>query len=193
LSPAAAVALAIVFGALGVTAFGPTVSGRIREMRSRRTASAARRRARASWDPGRELRAERTARDLMRSVVGADDYAMYQELGFLRVVGRDGNGRPDGYGYLIYPHRPIVSYDTASGEPLSEYCVEFPDRLETAYGERLPDADDALAKWMSLHGDERKLIADANMHSVGRQIDPDHIRRDLKRLRAWESRTATVT
>ena len=32
--------------------------------------------------------------------------------------------------------------------------------LPTTSGERLPDADDVLAKWMALHGDERELIAD---------------------------------
>ena len=36
-----------------------------------------------------------------------------------------------------------------------------------------------LAKWIALSGDERDLIADANMHLPGRQVDPGHIRRDL--------------
>ena len=39
---------------------------------------------------------------------------------------------------------------------------------------------------MALVGDERGLIAGANMHLPGRQIDPDRIRRDLRRLSAWE-------
>lgn len=123
-------------------------------------------------------------------MVGPDDYEMYEQLGFLRVAGRDRDGRPSGYGYLIYPHRPIVAFDTESGEPLSEYCVEFPDRLEKAFGERLPDADDALAKWMSLRGDERRLISDANMHLPGRQVDPTQLRRDLSRMREWEAQRA---
>ena len=31
------------------------------------------------------------------------------------------------YAYLVYPHKPIVAYVPASGQLLSEYCVEFPD------------------------------------------------------------------
>ena len=136
-------------------------------------------------DPGRERRAERRARELLRSVVGAEDYAMYEDLGFVRVR-RPGGGARAGYGYLIYPHRPIVAYDAATGELLSEYCVRFPDRTEPRGAEKLPGADDVLAKWMALQGDERGLIADANMHLVGRQVDPDHVRRDLHRLAEWE-------
>ena len=69
----------------------------------------------------RDARAERRARDLLASVAGPEALAMYEELGFLAVDGGEG------YGYLIYPHRPIVAYDAASGELLSEYCVGFPD------------------------------------------------------------------
>jgi len=69
---------------------------------------------------------------------------------------------------------------------LSEYCVEFPD-LERPYGSaRLPDSDDVLAKWMALTGDERRVVANANMHLPGRQIDPNVVRRDLWRLGRWE-------
>jgi hypothetical protein len=48
------------------------------------------------------------------------------------------------------------------------------------------DSDDVLAKWMALTGDERHLIATANMHLPGRQIDPRQVRRDLWRLAQWE-------
>ncbi|HEY2142447.1 MAG TPA: hypothetical protein VGG98_10360 [Solirubrobacteraceae bacterium] len=90
------------------------------------------------------------------------------------------------YAYLIYPHKPIVAYLPQTGVLLSEYCVAFPD-LTRPYGSaRLPDSDDVLAKWMALTADERRLIADANMHLPGRQIDPDRIRRDLLRLARWE-------
>ena len=51
---------------------------------------------------------------------------------------------------------------------------------------RLPDSDDVLAKWMALTGDERRLIATANMHLPGRQVDPKQVRRDLWRLSQWE-------
>ena len=139
-----------------------------------------------NYDPGRERRAERRARELMRSVVSADEFEMYDQLGFIRVHGAGGTD-PDGYGYLIYPHRPIVAFDADTGELLNEYCVAFPDHSNPAVGERLPDADDVLAKWMALHGDEHGLIADANMHLVGRQVDPRHVRRDLRRLAEWEA------
>lgn len=177
----ASLILLTVLAVLAVAAFGPSLARglagarhRLVEPRPRHAGGPLR------HDPGRERRAERRARELMRSVVGPADYEMYERLGFLRVRGRGA------YGYLVYPHRPIVSYDARTHEPLGEHCVEFPDRAETAYGEHLPDADDVLAKWMSLHGDEDGLIAGANMHAPGRQLDRAQLRRDLLRLRAWE-------
>jgi hypothetical protein len=50
----------------------------------------------------------------------------------------------------------------------------------------LPDSDDVLAKWMALNGDERRLIAEANLHLPGRQIDPRQVQRDIWRLGRWE-------
>jgi NADH/NAD ratio-sensing transcriptional regulator Rex len=41
---------------------------------------------------------------------------------------------------------------------------------------------------MALTGDERRLIASANMHLPGRQVDPKQVRRDLWRLGQWERR-----
>ena len=140
-------------------------------------------------DPGRELRAERRAEQLLRSVLGEDSYEAYRALGFLHVYGEpDEDGVPV-YGYLIYPHKPIVSFDVASGELLNEHCVAFPDRTEPEHAQRLPDADDVLAKWMALQGDERGLIRAANMNLPGRQLDPDHVRRDLVRLSEWTGRS----
>lgn len=137
-------------------------------------------------DPGRELRAERRAEALLRSVVGDDGWEAYKALGFLHVFGQTHGG--ESYGYLIYPHRPIVSFDVRTGRLLSELCVTFPDRSDPALGERLPDADDVLAKWMALRGDEHGLIAKANMHMPGRQVDPDQTRRDVARLSEWANR-----
>lgn len=135
------------------------------------------------WDPGRELRAERRARELLGSIVSDEDRRMYEQLGFLSVPGA---GDPEsGYAYLVYPHRPLIAYDTHNGELLCEYCVGFPDRAERELGERLPDADDVLAKWIALHGHERELVGEANMHLPGHQVDPGQIRRDLIRLREW--------
>ncbi len=162
------------------------------------------------YDPGRELRAEQRARELLRSCVNEEEWAMYRDLGFLRVwaptsatrrgsdcaAGADtpGDSSPraegalDGapYAYLVYPHKPIVAYVPQTGALLNEYCVAFPDETRPYGSARLPDADDVLAKWMALMADERRLIADANMHLPGRQVDPQQVREDLARLARWE-------
>jgi hypothetical protein len=176
------------------------------------------------YDPGRELRAEQRARALLRSCINEEEWAMYRDLGFLRVWG----GRPAGggprelggdsrelgggprelrgdsrelgggprelrggpqelYAYLIYPHKPLIAYRPQTGVLLGEYCIAFPDDSRSYRGGRLPDADDVLAKWMALTADERSLIADANMHLPGRQIDHQQVRRDLARLARWEA------
>src|ERR687886_2651408 len=151
-------------------------------------------------DPGRERRAEQRARELLRSCVNDEEWAMYRDLGFIRVHGRlavEGPGRlipqrrrrrdarPEdarqsdrrgdtgaAYAYLIYPHKPIVAYVPATGRLLSEYCVEFPDMASEGGRSRLPASDDVLAKWMALTGDEKRLTGEANMHLPGRQVDP---------------------
>ena len=43
-------------------------------------------------DPGRERRAEQRARALLRSCVNEEEWAMYRDLGFVRVWGRGGEG-----------------------------------------------------------------------------------------------------
>ena len=110
---------------------------------------------------------------------------MYRDLGFIRVWG-SGSGEGGEYAYLVYPHKPIVAYLPQTGVLLNEYCVEFPDETRPYGSARLPDSDDVLAKWMALTGDERRLIANANMHLPGRQVDPKQVRRDLWRLKQWE-------
>ena len=160
-------------------------------------------------DPGRERRAEQRARELLRSCVNDEEWAMYRDLGFIRVFGqmarRAGRGASDArrdeaggasataaapsgapYAYLIYPHKPVVAFVPKTGRLLSEYCVEFPDLSGAISQSRLPDSDDVLAKWMALTGDEERLIRSANMHLPGRQVDPSRVRRDLWRLSEWE-------
>jgi hypothetical protein len=140
------------------------------------------------YDPGRERRAEQRARELLRSCVGEEEWAMYRDLGFIRVWGKltdvDTGGAP--YAYLIYPHQPIVAYLAQTHRLLGEYCVEFLDATRPYGSARLPDSDDVLAKWMALTGDERRLLSMANMHLPGRQLDPAQVARDLWRLRQWE-------
>ena len=165
----------------------------------------AKRERRHVGDPGRERRAEQRACELLRSCVNDEEWAMYRDLGFIRVHGtlrrrRSASRRPaarsegredavepaPGYAYLIYPHKPIVAYETPTGRLLSEYCVEFPDLTGAISETRLPDSDDVLAKWMALTGDERRLIRNANLHLPGRQVDPGRVRRDLWRLSEWD-------
>lgn len=183
-------ALLVVLSALATIAYAPSLAERLALARRRRAQAPRKRGAEDPYDPGRERRAERKALELLRDTIGEEEFALYSSLGFLRVLGQRGDGA--GYAYLVYPHRPLVAYDTETGELLSEYCVGFPDRTEEAFGARLPDADDVLAKWMSLHGDERSLISGANMHLPGRQIDPNQVRRDLRRLREWDARSAVA-
>jgi hypothetical protein len=145
------------------------------------------------YDPGRERRAEQRARELLRSCVNAEEWAMYRDLGFIRIAGRHARreadrGRGPAYAYLVYPHKPIVAYVPGSGQLLSEYCVEFPDLAGGEGRARLPASDDVLAKWMALTSDEDRVIRRANMHLVGRQLDPARVRRDLWRLAEWERR-----
>jgi hypothetical protein len=155
---------------------------------------ARRRRAPAMpYDPGRERRAEQRARSLLRSCVNDEEWGMYRDLGFIRVWGAraDGPVQAGGtggapYAYLIYPHRAIVAYLAQTHRLLNEYCVAFPDETRPYGSARLPDSDDVLAKWMALTGDERRLIATANMHLPGRQLDPARVKRDLWRLSQWE-------
>jgi hypothetical protein len=147
------------------------------------------------YDPGRERRAEQRARELLRSCVNEEEWGMYRDLGFIRVAGRHARreldrdrGRRPAYAYLVYPHKPIVAFVPESGQLLSEYCVEFPDLTGTGGRNRLPASDDVLAKWMALTSDEDRVIRRANMHLVGRQLDPARVRRDLWRLAEWERR-----
>ncbi len=169
----------------------PSLLGALRRARQ---AWATRRRGAppAGYDPGRERRAEQRARVLLRSCVDEEDWAMYRDLGLLRVWGAaaEGDDGDPAYAYLIYPHKPIVAYVPATGELLSEYCVAFPDESRPYGSPRLPDSDDVLAKWMALTADERRLIGEANMHLPGRQVDPDRVRRDLLRLSHWERERA---
>jgi hypothetical protein len=147
----------------------------------------------ALYDPGRERRAELRARELLRSCVNDEEWGMYRDLGFIRIAGRhtrrdsDKDGRA-AYAYLIYPHKPIVAYLPSTGRLLSEYCVEFPDLSGEGGSSRLPASDDVLAKWMALTSNEDRVIKRANMHLVGRQLDPVRVRRDLWRLAEWERR-----
>jgi hypothetical protein len=220
----ALLALLIVALVLALPSAGRAL-GRLRRRARKRRAARARQEALTVPDPGRERRAEQRARELLRSCVNEEEWAMYRDLGFIRVhgtqtaarrsagAGEVGSGRSGGpkgadglephpgrrdaahrqsaerrpsYAYLIYPQKPIVAFVPETRQLLSEYCVEFPELAAAVSRTRLPDSDDVLAKWMALTGDERRLIADANMHLPGRQVDPARVRRDIWRLAEWE-------
>jgi hypothetical protein len=174
----------------------PWANRRWEARRHRRAAGTGMVAASIPYDPGRERRAEQRARELLRSCVNEEEWAMYRDLGFLRVWGtEDAAGSKSAFGrdlhgvdyaYLLYPHKPIVAYLPQTGELLREYCVEFPDETRPYGSPRLPDSDDVLAKWMALKGNERRLVSSANMHLPGRQVDPRQVQRDLWRLGRWE-------
>jgi hypothetical protein len=132
-----------------------------------------------------ERAAEERAEGLLGATVGAESLEAYRALGFLHLEGKGAEDGLPAYAYLIYPQRPIVSYEARTGRLLNELCVRFPDRDERGDEARLPDADDVLAKWLALRGDELTLLAEANVDRPGTQIDPDQVRRDLLRLEEW--------
>jgi hypothetical protein len=182
----ALLALALFATALSLPLIARSAASTTRRWR-RLTKQRARRVGIQAHDPGSERRAEQRARELLRSCVNDQEWSMYRDLGFIRVEGkRTVPSGPAPYAYLIYPHKPIVSYVPASGRLLSEYCVDFPDLGFHGPRGRLPASDDVLAKWMALTGDEKRLINEANMHLPGRQVDPGRVRRDLWRLQMWE-------
>jgi hypothetical protein len=181
-------ATALVVAALLGEVLAPRLAEALARLRARRQLVPT-----PDYDPGRERRAEARARRLLKSCVNEEEWAMYRDLGFIRVWGmqaeRPGEhaataGTP--YAYLIYPHKPVLAYLPQTGRLLNEYCVTFPDETRPYGSARLPDSDDALAKWMALTGDERRLVETANLHLPGRQLDPRQVKRDLWRLRQWE-------
>jgi hypothetical protein len=184
----ALVATALVAVALLSEELIPRLEEMWSRLRARRQAAPA-----MPYDPGRERRAEARARTLLRSCVNDEEWAMYRDLGFIRVWGTKADGPAQtsatggaAYAYLIYPHQAIVAYLAQTHRLLNEYCVAFPDETRPYGSVRLPDSDDVLAKWMALTGDEERLISTANMHLPGRQLDPDRVKRDLWRLSQWE-------
>jgi hypothetical protein len=183
-------AAAVILLVLGVDLLAPRLAARWRARQLRL-------RARCKdpegirYDPGRERRAEHRARALLRSCVNQGEWEMYRDLGFIQVWSSSQpehrRGHPeDRCAYLIYAHRPIVAYLPKTRRLLGEYCITFEDQSRPYGSGRLPDADDVLAKWMALTGDERQVITLANMHLPGRQLDPEQVKRDLRRLEQWE-------
>lgn len=112
---------------------------------------------------------------------------MFHELGFICVRGRRrATGGPGRYRYLLYPHRPVVALMPGSLTPVREYCIQFP---EAGHGraDALPAGDDILAKWMTIRGDEDRLLSFSNVATAGCEVPLDLVERDLNRLRRWRA------
>jgi hypothetical protein len=117
--------------------------------------------------------AEQRARELLRSCVNDAEWAMYRDLGFIRVEGkRTIPSGPAPYAYLIYPHKPIVSYVPGERPPAERVLRRLP-RSRLPRPARPPARQRRRARQVDgAHGDEKRLINEANMHLPGRQVDP---------------------
>jgi hypothetical protein len=161
----------------------------------------ARRRPPASWlrePPLSAEHAERRSLELLRSVINAEEWDMFCDLGFICVTGKRGRRATrrgfslPRYRYLIYPHLPLVALLPRSMAPVREYCVQFPDMTIDGLSPMLPRGDDVLAKWMTLRADEDRLLSYANVCNAGCQIPLGQIERDLKRLERWQARRELI-
>ncbi|CAB4905870.1 unannotated protein [freshwater metagenome] len=139
-------------------------------------------------------RAEATARELLRTCLDDESWAMYRDLGFVRVWGRGGRApAPSGrrpapgvaYAYLVYPHRPHVVFLPQTSTLLGECRVQLAG-LDPE--DPLVATDDVLAHWMALTQDEHGVVASARIGFPGTELSRRAVRRDLWRLREWESR-----
>jgi hypothetical protein len=139
---------------------------------------------------------ERTARELLRTCLDDETWAMYRDLGFVRVWGTAGRApAPSGrrpapgvaYAYLVYPHRPYVVYLPQTTTLMGECRVELAGLSADA---PLAPSDDVLAHWMALTQDEAGVVAAARIFTPGHEISRRAVRRDLWRLREWERERA---
>jgi hypothetical protein len=137
-------------------------------------------------------RAEATARELLRTCLDEEAWAMYRDLGFVRVWGRGGRApAPSGrrpapgvaYAYLVYPHRPHVVFLPQTSTLLGECRVQLAG-LDPE--EPLVASDDVLAHWMALTQDEHGVVASARIGFPGTELSRRTVRRDLWRMREWE-------
>jgi hypothetical protein len=107
-------ATAIVIIALMWEVAWPSIEEKLEQRRARRAKVTG-----VGYDPGRERRAEQRARQLLKSCVNEEEWAMYRDLGFVRVWGRLADGpeqggttRPRRRAVRLpgLPHKPIVAY-----------------------------------------------------------------------------------
>jgi hypothetical protein len=141
-----------------------------RRARGRRARRVERRELR---DPGRERRAEQRARELLRSCVNDEEWAMYRDLGFIRVNGQlsrkgragdreraedeggagvepaavaDGDGDPGSTGAGgAAPEQPAYAYLIYPHKPIVAY-VPKTGRLLSEYCVEFPDLTGAISQ-----------------------------------------------
>jgi hypothetical protein len=116
---------------------------------------------------------------------------MYRELGFIRVHGGAADSTAGehecGRAYLIYPHRPILSYIANSNRPLCEHRVVFGKQEGGSLRVHpLAATDDVLCKWMALTNDEQRLLNTATGARPGSSHNLAKVHRDLRRLSRWD-------
>ena len=95
----------------------------------------------------------------------------YRALGFLHAPGAAPPGEEPTYGYLIYPHKPIVSYDLDTGELLGEHCVGFPDREDREHGGRLLVPSFAVGRAQELIYEINRLIQSGEIPPLPVYVD----------------------
>ena len=117
------------------------------------------RRARPPYDPGRERRAEQRARELLRSCVNEEEWAMYRDLGFIRVWGGQAGGPRPAHRAVARPARR---------------AVRLP-RLPAPADRRLPAADRPAAQRVLRRVPGRdaplRVRAAARLRRRARQVD----------------------
>ena len=155
----------IVLGALAVVGFGPALAERWRRRRPAEPRTRRRRLRPGSRAPRRaRARASSCARSSRRrSTRCTRSSASSRSAG--------GNGE-QGYGYLLYPHRPIVAYDTAIRRAPERVLRRLPRSLRAVARPAAARRRRRARQVDVAAGGERELISVANMHVPGRQLDP---------------------
>jgi len=125
----------LVLLALVLLAGALVVPAALESVRSRRGVPARRPQERLTLaDPGGERRAEQRARELLRSCVNDEEWAMYRDLGFIRIFGAP-------------RARPVEPGEPGAAEAVAERSAEEDPGS--------PDADEARAPARRQHGARR--------------------------------------
>ncbi len=130
-------------------------------------------------DPGRERRAEARARQLLKSCVNEEEWAMYRDLGFIRVWGMEaGRGKP-GAPATAEPDADRAGSPTEAADPLDALTLSEAERDDAARDDAA--RDDAARDDAAADDAERRdqAAADAAERTAAR-------RDDARRQTEWE-------